>query len=201
MSTTLKQGKYKIEIFESPDIVEETVEQSAEAMALIEEMGLTGQQALCKKNEETGVQTRFPYRLMTDEERFIYSVLCPEKTELKNYRNDAVPFEILKTAKMAMTFPETVYLSVWSASSKTVKDPVLVGSKNYWASEVYLLGRWGEELLPLEVLIPDAINRWYKQRQDNLRRIIDSAQRELSMPAPLTCPREFRVPELTGLGV
>jgi hypothetical protein len=142
----------KTETYECQDTRSETAEQSAEALALIEQLGLNGQK------QTATTEVRFPYRVMTDDEAFVYSQLCPEQTPVEEYSNGPIPLEVLKTIAYARSLKDDriAYLEVWSASSKLVKDPVLIGRKSRYQGAIYILARWGEELLPLEVLIPDA---------------------------------------------
>lgn len=175
----------QVETYELKDVQQETVEQCAEAKELIEQLGLDGQRQL-----QSGVETvtRFPYRLMTDEEQFVYSTLCPEQCEAKSYCNEPMPLEVLKTFAYAKSLGAFTYFEVWAASSVRVKDPVLVARKERYGSERYILARWGAELLPLEVLLSDAIRVWHAQYKAKLNKIAQEVAQCLAMPTPEGTP-------------
>lgn len=170
------------------DVKTESAEQSAEALALCQQLELEGQ--LPKKGEEVST-ARFPYRLMTDEEQFVYNQLCPEKCSIKSYRNDPIPLEVLKTAVYAKSLCDSRvdYLEVWAAETSRVKDPILVGRASPYSGAIYILARWGEELLPLQVLSPDAIKIWYEKRIDSLNKIKLDVESALKQPMPLSWPK------------
>jgi hypothetical protein len=158
----------KVETYEDIDVRSETEPQSAEALTIIESLGLKGQ--LTRTNSDT--KTRIPYRLMTDEEAFVYGQLCPEKCRVEEYSNGPIPLEVLKTLAYAKTLGVYDFFEVWSATSVKVKDPVLFGcTGSQWSPKRYILARWGDELLPLEVLIPTAVKNFYAKRQAKLLEI------------------------------
>jgi len=182
--------KTQVEIFEVEEVRTETVEQSAEALQLIESLGLDGQRPQVVENQ-TAIAVRFPYRLMTDEELFVYSHLCPQRTPAKNYSDEPIPLEVLKTMSYAKSLNDKriTHFEIWSAETVKVKDPILVARDGPYGSKNYLLARWGTELLPLEVLMPDAIKKWYDNRVDKINEHIATLQRELLIPIPKSYPR------------
>lgn len=178
----------KVELFEIEDIKYETKEQSAEAMELIESMGLEGQ---AQPKETT---TRFPYRLMNDEELFVYGTLCPEKADVHKFSNEPIPLQVLKTLAFAKTLPQLKYFEVWSAVSRMVKDPVLVARDSQYGSKNYMLARWGDELLPLEVLMPDAVKKFWYARTNSLNKIKSEINAALAVPCPVGMPEKTSLP-------
>lgn len=163
----------KVETYEVEEVAElQGCDADAESLALIEKLGLTGQKDLIAKNGDTDTKVRCPYRLMTDEEDFVYSTLCPSKTEVSKYGDSSIPLRILQIIAWAQDNPFFKKLEIWAAKSATVKDPVLVGLAaipgQQWGERTFILGRWGDELLPLEVLIPDALRRWKEARKAKL---------------------------------
>jgi len=179
----------KVETFELQDVKEETIEQSAEARELCAQLGLTGQ---IKKTEEGAVKARTPYRLMKDDELFVYTILCPERSDVHTLSNEPIPLDVLKTLAYAKTLNTFEYFEVWSASSKNVKDPVLVAYEKRYDNKRFILARWGDELLPLEVLIPDALKRWWNARQDSLHQIKQRIEAELNSVCPSSIPTDSR---------
>lgn len=127
-------------------------ESESEALALIESLGLVGQQKLVIP--ETG--ERSPYRKMTAEEKYVISVVCPKKTEVKKYADSPIPVRVLQVAAHAMDLFK--HVTVWHPDNADEKDPYLVGSQSdgYSTTEYYLLARWGDELLPWKELVKKA---------------------------------------------
>ena len=191
--------KTQVELFELEEVRQETFEQSIEALALIQSLGLAGQQPQVATSAETQTVQRFPYRLMTNEELFVYSQLCPSRSSARTYSDAPIPLEVLKTMAYATSLNDSriSYFEIWSADSSKVKDPVLVARDEQYGSKNYLLARWGDELLPLQVLLPDAIKRWYATRQDALNDCIARLKTELLKPLPVSCPKERDVPYLS----
>lgn len=185
----------QVETFECTETRTETPEQSAEALRLIEELGLKGQQP----KAEAVTTSRNPYRLVKSDEQFVYSVLCPDRCKVEDYKDGPIPLEVLKTLAYAKSLGVFAGFEVWAASSKSVKDPVLVGYTNMsqWGSLTggpYLIARWGEELLPLEVLTPDALRIWWNKRIDKIRSIKAECELALNMPPPSSIPSNMDEP-------
>jgi len=168
----------KTETYALEDIKLEIAEHTDEAIALCEQLGMEGQLKLVVKNDSGDAVARFPYRLITDEERFVFKILCPEASSLKDYRNEAVPVEVLREIKRAREAGIETF-EIWSASSRLVKDPVVVGRKqgsSSWSTDQYLIARWGDELLPLAVLLPDAIKKFNDERTGKLKTMLAQLQ-------------------------
>lgn len=181
----------KVEVFIDDSVANETEQQSAEVQTLCEELGLRGQ----LRTSTTDVVLRNPYRLMRDDELFVYSVLCPEKCKAEDFRDEPIPLDVLKVLKNAksLNLPELQHFEIWAASSRLVKDPVLVGMQNYYSNARYILARWGEELLPLEVLIPDAIKKWYSARKTKLLKMRTEIDFALAQPVPEVITSDLRL--------
>ncbi|HEU5207772.1 MAG TPA: hypothetical protein VFU06_00060 [Longimicrobiales bacterium] len=137
-----------------------TVEQTSdpEALALIEQMGLRGQETLLGKREagDDVAVVRCPYRRMSAEEQNVFAVVCPQVTSLEDYASGPIPLRVLQVAAHAHgMFRE---LQVWHPTDARVDDPVLVGimvapNKHGWNDRHrYILARWGETLPSMEEL-------------------------------------------------
>lgn len=127
------------------------VECDAEAMRLIEELGLEGQQKLI--NPDTA--TRTPYRKMTAEEKWVIEQTCPKKTAIHKYADAPIPVRVLQVAAHAKDLFANVY--VWHPANADEKDPYLVGVNQVGtATEFFLLARWGEELMPWKKMVVKA---------------------------------------------
>ena len=140
---------------------EGNVEQDAEAIALIEKLGLDGQKSLIHGAGDKA--ERCPYRKMSVQEQFIYERICPQKTKLSEYSDGPIPLRVLQVAAHARELFQECY--VWSATSVDMNDPVLVGRKgSEYSPELFILARWGEVLEPLDVLAKKAceiFRGWY----------------------------------------
>lgn len=140
-----------VETFEVTETYSDgSVECEAEALELIEKLGLEGQQKLVAGDGESRV--RSPYRKMTKEEAVIYQALCPQESALAEFSESAIPVRVLQVAAHAVDLFD--HLIVWSAENADVKDPILVGfnGSKYSTTERFILARWGAELLPLSEL-------------------------------------------------
>lgn len=130
---------------------------SEEALALIESLDLGGQRNLLHKRDVGGeeVQTRIPYRKMTAEEQAIYSVLMPNRVEIGKYSDGPIPLRALQVAAHAKSLDYFDHgVEVWCPQPGR-DDPILVGKRKDergWGTELYILARWGDVLLPLEEL-------------------------------------------------
>lgn len=133
---------------------------NAEAMALIETLGLQGQRELLQESNVGGesVTTRNPYRRMTKEEQAIFTAIMPERTKLAQYRDGPIPLRALQVAAHAVDLFSSV--EVWHPEAGK-DDPVLVGvntpNGEYGVRELFLLARWGEELCSLDDLRAKAV--------------------------------------------
>lgn len=151
----------EIETYEQNEITPEGIESNEEQIALINELGLEGQQSLISGD---GVDL-CPYPLMTDEERYIYKTILPKKSSIEEYKDGPIPLRVLQVIAHAKTLDTFKYLYIYSEPSIDVDDPILIGTnESYWDLDhnnpVWLLARWGKELAPLHELkvMADKIN-------------------------------------------
>lgn len=157
----------KVETFEAisldvardGSVVNEQV--SEEALALIETLDLGGQRSMLQKKNVGGeeVVVRNPYRRMSAEELAIYSVLMPNRVELAKYSDGPIPLRALQVAAHAQSLDcFDKGLEVWCPQPGR-DDPLLVGVRKgqYDSRELYMLARWGDELLELVELRAKAL--------------------------------------------
>ncbi len=151
----------QVETYEVPEVANEPLEACEEAIGLVRSLGLEGQQRLVTKQGER--ETRFPYRVMTEEEDFVFSVLCPVKVKVEDYGRLPMPLRVLQVLAYAKEAGGFTEFQVWDTRSVSEKDPVLVGLKpdpeSTWRKQEYLLARWGEELESWPVLLKRAVLR------------------------------------------
>ena len=175
----------------------------AESLALIESLGLEGQKQLTVK-KESGDDVRMPYRLMTDDESFVYRLLMPTQTKLQRFNAEHVPLRVLQVAAHAVDLFET--LEVWSAARADVKDPVLVGIRrnpeSSWQNQTFILARWGDVLMPFADLAAKAVQLFREQTSARFAEIQADIGGRIAaidaMPSSLAAAMKFRVPSYSG---
>lgn len=157
-----------VETYEVEEVKQATVEQDAEAKALVEALGLEGQSKLYNPQPEDSDERPFPYRKMTAQEKWVYELLLPAKTKLKNYEDGAIPLRVLQVAAHAAKLMEgrlgEFNLYVWHPQNTDYKDPLLVLREggDWTAQKYWILARWGEELEEFAVMANRA-KELYKQ--------------------------------------
>lgn len=148
----------QIETFEQTEVVGGKLEDenSAEALALIETLGLHGQIAMTTKTKEN-VSVRCPYRVMTKKESRVYEHLYPNKVSIENYRDSMIPLRVLQVAAHAKSLNIYKSITVWCEDGRPT-DPVLVGDikTGEWQTETHILARWGDALESFDVLYQKA---------------------------------------------
>lgn len=141
----------------------------AEAIDLVQQLGLKGQLSLC----DTDTLVRNPYSRMTREERAVYTVLYPERTELGEYRESIIPLRVLQIAAHWKTVPKAGDLYVWHPE-RVRTDPLLVGyeeGESSYSSTPYLLARWGTALQSFATLRAEAVNKFKRAYKAKLSEI------------------------------
>lgn len=147
---------YEIEGASNQDELNQLVHDGEFSM-LVDELELEGQQFLIgnDQNENSDV---FPYRKMTSQERIVYETLFPEKTNITHYKDGIIPIRVLQVYQHALSFnrDDCCKFFVWHPKNAD-KDPILVGGKDYYYSDQYILARWGDALTPFDELMEKAI--------------------------------------------
>lgn len=129
------------EVTESADKTKVEGEEFEQFKSMIESLNLEGQQKFIQDKEVN------PYRKMTSQESVVYGILCPTKTELKNFSESMIPLRVLQLATHVNSLNFIDVLEVWHSDNADIKDPVLVGRKGTsWNGEYFILARWGELL-------------------------------------------------------
>jgi hypothetical protein len=124
------------------------------AIALINELGLDGQQELIvQPTDDLGDDVRIPYPKLAVHEKRVYKVLYPKADSLQSYKEGIIPVRVLQVAAHgSKIFP---HLYIWH--SKVDPDPLLIGQLNTgYEPDVYLLARWGDALRPFKALAEQA---------------------------------------------
>ena len=142
----------QVETFEVE--VERHPEASEEALRLIESLDLDGQRAAC-----TAEGTRAPYRVMNNVEFEVYSLLCPTREPVEQYRAEPIPLRVLTVLEHAKSLGIYEGFEVWHDANPAVKDPVLTAwlpGDKYRTERRLILARWGAELDALPTLVMKA---------------------------------------------
>lgn len=150
----------QVETFECQETAAEPIEACEEAIRLAESLGLEGQLEMTRPKSDDNQPTRSPYREMTQEEIFVYSVLCPEKVNASKYSRSPIPLRVLQVLSHAKSIGMFNTFEIWDKASQEIKDPVLVAfdKDSYaWNRKAFILARWGEELETPSVLLKRAI--------------------------------------------
>lgn len=161
----------EIETYEVLEVAGATgeIECDSEAIALIEKLGLEGQQSLISKTSDDE-EIRNPYRKMTAEEKWVYEKFLPNKCKLQEYKRDAIPLRVLQIAAHATELNCYEYLQVWYP--KDYVDPLLVGCiKLQYGHDLHMLARWGESLKPFEEIKENAGNIFRSQYKAKIKEL------------------------------
>jgi len=134
-----------------------TQEIEAEAVAMIEELGLTGQSQLITQAEEDidedGVGVRIPYPKMSPAEVAIYETLFPVKDPVHKYSATIIPIRVMQVIQHAKGLFKGLF--IWHDKVMN-PDPVLVGTRakpeGQYGDDYYLLARWGDALVGITEL-------------------------------------------------
>lgn len=186
-----------VEIYLEPELEEmvQNPEVEAEWKALVEELGLEGQAKLIAKREGTDVNKKAsPYIHLNKKYANIFSVLCPEVVDYKKYDKTTIPREVLK--EIALCEKEGYFdaIKIWYDDASP--DPFVVGyikdgSYNYIR---HLIARFGDELLPFEVLEEKAYNRIKKTLKADLENALSAIDTHVSkLVSPSTYTESFSV--------
>lgn len=172
----------EVETYEVTELDSETgkPECEAEAIELIEKLGLKGQQSLLKPDEE-GERQRCPYRLITQQEAFTFKILFPKYTKVEDYHSGPIPLRVLQVIAHARELFETVFIR--HPEDARDPDPILCGTnkEHYWSGfdQVHILARWGEALESIDKLTAQAAKIFRAQMIGRLKGFKASIDRDL----------------------
>lgn len=183
----------KIETYECEELKNSdatTMAADAEAIELIEKLGLEGQQTLA--NPET--LTRQPYREMTAMELYVWRAVCPETTDVRQYRHSPIPLRVLQVVAYARELGVYEKLEVWHPK-KVVDDPLLVGvpKGETYGRKRHLIARWGETLVPFEKLVEKARTLYRAEitaKLDEIQAELEHARRKIDNRVDLAFTKE-----------
>lgn len=157
-----------------------TMAADAESIELIQKLGLEGQQTLA--DPETC--TRQPYREMTALELYVWRTVCPETTDVRQYRHSPIPLRVLQVIAYARELGIYEKLEVWHPK-QVIDDPLLVGvpKGEQYGRKRHLIARWGETLVPFEKLIEQARKAYQAEvvsKLDEIEAELEHARRKIA---------------------
>lgn len=169
----------EIQTFEIEEAVGGTTpEIEAEALQLIETLGLKGQKTLITPKPEGG--ERFQYPEMTKLELAVYGEVFPQKTVIEEYAAGIIPIRVMQVAAHAKGFCDAV--QVWHKKMRD-PDPILVGTKgaNEYAATFkrFILARWGDALKDFSELVKEARVLYRERFERELKEKASNAQSKL----------------------
>ena len=160
-----------VEIYLEPELQEMVAneEVTAEWKQLAEELGMEGQLKLIKpKSSEEVDKNPSPYIHMNKKAERVFAVLCPEVVNYKKYDKYTIPREVLKEIALAEKEQYFDKICIWYDDASP--DPLVVGYIKTGSYDYvkHLIARFGDEILPFEVLETKAIARMKKRMTDKL---------------------------------
>jgi hypothetical protein len=166
-----------VEIYLEPELEEMvgSVEVTEEWKQLAEELGMEGQLRLIapKSGEETD-KNPSPYIHMNKKAENVFAILCPEVVDYKKYDKSTIPREVLKEIALAEKMKFFDQICIWYDDASP--DPLVVGYIKVGTYEhvKHMIARFGDEILPFEVLEEKAILRLRKRLTDKLTAALTS---------------------------
>ena len=160
-----------VEIYLEPEL-EEMVgseEVTAEWKQLAEELGMEGQlKLITPKSSDENDKNPSPYIHMNKKAENVFAILCPEVVDYKKYDKSTIPREVLKEIALAEKEKFFDKICIWYDDASP--DPLVVGYIKVGTYEYvkHMIARFGDEVLPFEVLEQKAINRLKKRITDKL---------------------------------
>jgi hypothetical protein len=147
------------EIFIEPELQElENGESAEQWYSLCVDLGLENQAKLANKSQELKAP---PYMYIDPKTERIITTLCPRGVNYKKYNESTIPLDILQ--EIAKCEKNGWYKEIHIYYDNKSPDPFVIGimstGEHSWNVAKHLIGRWGAELIPFEMLESRAIAR------------------------------------------
>ena len=160
-----------VEIYLEPELEEMvgSVEVTEEWKQLAEELGMEGQLKLIgPKSGEESDKNPSPYIHMNAKAERVFAILCPEVVDYKKYDKSTIPRDVLREIAMAERLKFFDKICIWYDDASP--DPLVVGYIKVGTYEhvKHMIARFGDEILPFEMLEEKAILRLKKKLTDKL---------------------------------
>ena len=146
------------EIYLQPELEEIVVdsEKRDEWMEKVAALGLTGQTKLTANSEKGSAS---PYTFMNEQMKLVFQTLCPTVADVYKYDKSVIPIDVLSHIALCKQEGYFSKLEIWYDNKSP--DPVLVGHlTGGYSSPMHLIARWGDEVIPYELLLEKAIHRY-----------------------------------------
>lgn len=169
-------------------LIEETValiydnEQLEKWNKYVEDLGLTGQMAVVKKEN-----IPVPFMHMPAQLTAIAETLCPMKVAVEAYNLTPIPVEILELVALSKKEGYFEKIQIWYDDK--ARDPFCIGlryateehkaSAYSWNLQPYLIGKWADVKHSWEKLRERAVKRWKANEKNELEKRIKDATRAL----------------------
>lgn len=88
-------------------------------------LGMKGQLGL-----STGDNSPIPYPFMNDGMERVYETLCPNQVEFKEYKNTAIPLEVMQQIAFSINEKHFHKIVIWADDKEP--DPIVVGITAQW---------------------------------------------------------------------
>jgi hypothetical protein len=159
-------------------------EVSQQWLELAESLGMEGQLSTVKKLK-TSAETEdskapIPYMRLNKRWLKIMKTLCPDSTVYNKYKFSTIPLDGLAEIGLCKEKNYFEKIEIWFDNLE--KDPLIVGSiGNYSDKQHYLIGRFGDEVLPFEELERKALQRLtqsFKNKVEKISKTIDETVKE-----------------------
>jgi hypothetical protein len=160
-----------VEIYLEPELEEMvgSVEVTEEWKQLAEELGMEGQlKLITPKSGEESDKNPSPYIHMNAKAERVFAILCPEVVDYKKYDKSTIPRDVLREIAMAERLKFFDKICIWYDDASP--DPLVVGYIKVGTYEhvKHMIARFGDEILPFEMLEEKAILRLKKKLTDKL---------------------------------
>ena len=166
-----------VEIYLEPELSEMvgSEEVTSEWKQLAEELGMEGQlKLITPKSSGENDKNPSPYIHMNKKAENVFAILCPEVVDYKKYDKSTIPREVLKEIALAEKEQFFDKICIWYDDASP--DPLVVGYIKVGNYEFvkHMIARFGDEVLPFEVLERKAIDRLKKRITDKLKTTLAS---------------------------
>lgn len=166
-----------VEIYLEPELEEMigSEEVTAEWKQLAEELGMEGQlKLITPKSGEEVDKNPSPYIHMNKKAENVFAILCPEVVDYKKYGKSTIPRDVMKEIAFAEKLQCFDKICIWYDDASP--DPLVVGYIKVAPYEYvkHMIARFGDEILPFEVLEKKAIERLKKRITDKLKATLTS---------------------------
>ena len=141
----------------------------------INELGLEGQQNLLKDDKSNPS----PYTFMNQNMVKIFATVCPEVIDYKQYSKSTIPMEVLSHIALCEKEGYFKYMKIWYDDISP--DPILVGylKDGEYSMTQHLIARWGDEVIPIEMIESKAKQRIKDLLTSKLNSIMTSIDGEI----------------------